>query len=492
MTMKQVKKRNNPANIKWKIFAYLLGFCGILLILLWLFQVVFLDNFYKAIKVNEIRQSATTLVKNLENENLPELINEIALKNDIYVELVAENGVKLSSVYAARENILDKMPMSEKMNLITRAISNGGEFLSYYNRDNLHGRPYDMNILYEKPGMPERVPMETILYAKAVSEESGNRIVILINSMISPLDATVKTLRVQLYYITGFMILFSVVLAFLISKNVAGPIQKINKAAKMLASGRYDTDFTAGGYREIIELSETLNHTAQELSKVENLRRELIANVSHDLRTPLTLIGGYAEAMRDLPAENTPENAQIIMDEASRLSVLVNDLLNLSKIQSGTQTLNLSNFNLTRQLKQVILNMTGLVKKEGYHIQFLYDEEVNVTADETLISQAFYNLLVNAINYSGSDQTVTVRQVLSEGRIKIEVSDPGEGIAAENLPYVWDRYYKADKNHKRAVTGTGIGLSIVKSIMDMHRGEYGVESTPKEGSTFWILLNRSV
>lgn len=488
--MKQVK-RKRAASIKWKIFAYLLGFCGMLLILLWLFQVVFLDNFYKTIKVIEIRQSAATLTKNLEEENLPELINEIALKSDIYIELVTENGVKINSAHDAKENILDKMPMVEKMNLITKTIANGGEFLSYYNRESLHERPYNMDLLYDKPKIVGRMPMETILYAKTVRDKSGSQLVILINSMISPVDATVKTLRVQLYYITGCMILFSVILAFLISRKVAGPIQKINTSAKMLAAGKYDIAFAAGGYKEIVELSETLDNTAQELSKVENLRRELIANVSHDLRTPLTLIGGYAEAMRDLPAENTPENAQIIIDETTRLSVLVNDLLNLSKIQSGTQTLNLSAFNLTRQLQQVISNTAGLVKKEGYNIRFLYTEEVNVTADETLISQAFYNLLVNVINYCGTDKTVTIRQVLTEDRVKIEVSDTGEGIAAENLPYVWDRYYKANKNHKRAVTGTGIGLSIVKSIMDMHNGEYGVESRPKEGSTFWILLNRT-
>jgi signal transduction histidine kinase len=194
--------------------------------------------------------------------------------------------------------------------------------------------------------------------------------------------------------------------------------------------------------------------------------------------------------MRDLPNENTPENAQIIIDEAMRLTTLVNDLLNLSKIQSGAQTLNISEFNLTQLLGQMINRTSELVKKEGYVIQFIYDDEVYVMADETLISQAFYNLLINAINYTGEDKKVVVKQTISRDEVKVEVTDTGEGIAPEDLPYVWDRYYKIDKNHKRAITGTGIGLSIVKSIMEMHGTKYGVVSKVNEGSTFWFCLKR--
>lgn len=125
----------------------------------------------------------------------------------------------------------------------------------------------------------------------------------------------------------AFMILFSVMLALVIAKWIFRPIEAINNSAKMLATGDYSTQFKGTGYKEIAELSETLNYTAKELSKVELLRQELIANISHDLRTPLTLISGYAEAMRDLPDENNSENAQIIVDETKRLTTLVNDVM---------------------------------------------------------------------------------------------------------------------------------------------------------------------
>ncbi|HEY5556462.1 HAMP domain-containing sensor histidine kinase, partial [Acetobacterium sp.] len=239
----------------------------------------------------------------------------------------------------------------------------------------------------------------------------------------------------------------------------------------------------------------TLNYTAKELSKVEVLRQELIANISHDLRTPLTLISGYAEAMRDLPDENNSENAQIIVDETQRLTTLVNDVMDISKIQSGTHTIHPVSYNLTTNINDTVTRMNKLMHNDGYQIVFGYDEEITLTADETRISQAFYNLLINAINYTGPDKKITVSQsiiknfgVPPSSWVKIEVADSGEGITKEELPYIWERYYKVDRTHKRAVTGTGLGLSIVKSIIDMHGGTYGVSSKINEGSVFWFSL----
>ena len=304
-----------------------------------------------------------------------------------------------------------------------------------------------------------------------------------------PINSTVTTIRVQLYYVTVAMIIFSIVMALAIAKRVSKPIEAINNSAKTLATGNYNIKFEGSGYKEISELSDTLNYATNELSKVDALKGELIANISHDLRTPLTLISGYAEVMRDLPNENTPENAQIIVDETQRLTTLVNDVLDISKLQSGTQALNITEYNLTRSISDIISKTGELLKKDGYRLEFIYDEKVEVEADETRISQAFYNILINGINYTGIDKLVVIRQIIENGFVKIEVIDSGEGITKENLPMIWDRYYKVNKFHTRAVTGTGLGLSIVKSIIDMHSGNYGVESKIAEGSVFWFTLN---
>ncbi len=475
-------------SIKWKIFLYLIGFCGILLILLWLFQVVFLDDFYKAIKINEIKTSGNTIQKNIDSEDLGELVSRLSINNDMCIEILSETGEQLYSSDVLWDCILHKMPPFEKIQLIMKTQDLGGELLEHFNRDNFKNERYNDKKFIGRVPPPDTGMQESIILTKIVANNEGKKMFVFLNSVISPVSSTVTTIRIELYVITGFMLVFSILLAIVIAKRVSKPIEKLNEAAKILAKGKYETEFSATGYKEIAELSDTLNFTAKELSKVDHLRKELIANVSHDLRTPLTLISGYAEAMRDLPDENNPENAQIIVDETKRLTTLVNDALDLSKLQSGLQSIHPQSFDFTGSIKSIVDAMNELLKRDGYSIKFIYDKELNITADEPKITQAFYNLLINAINYTGEDKTVIVRQIVTAGTVKIEVLDSGEGIAEEDLPYIWDRYYKGDKFHKRAVTGTGLGLSIVKSIIELHGGEYGVSSKLNEGSMFWFSL----
>lgn len=330
--------------------------------------------------------------------------------------------------------------------------------------------------------------IQSIVYVKLVTTASGGTEAILMDTQISPLSATVTTLRYQLYLVTGIMILLSIVLALLIARHVSRPLVEINKSAKELAAGNYDISFNGKGFREISELSGTLNTAASELAKVEGLRRELMANISHDLRTPLALIFSYAEVMHDFPDEITSNQTQIIMDETRRLTSLVNDILDITKLESGIQELNVKTYNLTQSIAETTHRVAELIKKDGYVIHFHQEGEVMVTADETKITQVYYNLLINAVHYTGADQRITVRQTVSDGLVRIAVSDSGEGITPEDQMYIWDRYFKVDKTHKRAVTGTGLGLSIVKKVIALHGGGCGVESVVGKGSTFWFDL----
>jgi signal transduction histidine kinase len=310
----------------------------------------------------------------------------------------------------------------------------------------------------------------------------------MVNSQLTPVDATVNTLRIELVWITAIMVLLSLVIALLISRQVSKSFIKMNESAKELAKGNFDVRFEGKDYKEVAELSDTLNATAVELGKNEGLRRELIANVSHDLRTPLTMIIAYAEVMRDLPGENSPENVQVVIDEAERLTNLVNDMLDISKLQAGVLEKNAAVYNLTESIESVFGRYNKLKEQDGYTILFEYDQKIMVEADEYKIFQVIYNLINNAINYTGPDKTIWVRQIVKDGSVRIEVTDSGMGIAPEDLPYVWDRYYKVDKSHKRAVMGTGLGLSIVKNVLELHNAAYGVESTVGAGSTFWFEL----
>ncbi|MDR2354896.1 MAG: HAMP domain-containing histidine kinase [Clostridiales Family XIII bacterium] len=476
-------------SIKGKIFICLLIFCAALLALLWLFQVVFLDSIYKAVKTGEVKAVMKTLTADLDSSDLFDVAADLSEQKNVSIEILSENGSTLYS--SGRDDFLrQREPINEISRLFILTMENGGE---YFERPfQVEGQALQIDEILQRSGPQPRSPIsrqQMIYSCKFVMRPSGG-VFIVLAATISPVDATVGTLRMELYFVTGFMLLFSLFLALLIARYVSKPIVSINESAKKLAAGRYDAVFAAKGYKEITELSDTLNIAARELSISDELQKELIANISHDLRTPLTLIAGYAEAMRDLPGEDTPENAQIIIDEAKRLNRLVGDVLDLSKLRSGASEMKPAPYNLTESLREITFRFAEFTKAEGYHILFEAAEDICVTADESGISQAVCNLLGNAIDFTGPDKTVTLRQIVAPYSVTVEVADTGRGVEPEELPHIWDRYYRTGKKHRRAAVGTGIGLSIVKSIMEAHGGAYGAESEPWKGSVFWIRLKR--
>jgi signal transduction histidine kinase len=262
----------------------------------------------------------------------------------------------------------------------------------------------------------------------------------------------------------------------------------MSREAEKLALGNYDVTFNGGGYREMEGLADALNHAAHELSGLDRMQKELIANVSHDLRTPLTLISGYSEVMRDIPGEMTAENMQIIIDETARLNSLVSDLLDVSRFMQDSGKLALSTFSLTETVREAMGRYSRLIERDGYVVDFESDGDVFVRADKGRILQVIYNLVNNAINYTGDDKRVVIRQTVKDGRCMIEVTDSGSGIPEEELPMIWERYYKSNAFHKRVALGTGLGLSIVKNILVSHKARFGVRSRTGEGSTFWFEL----
>lgn len=468
--------------MKWKLLATFVGFTAVMLALLWLFQVVFLGRFYKAIKTLEIESSAESIVKNINSSDLQTFTENLAARNDLCILILNSSCQQIASADTLPNCRIHNMRYQDLLRLYILTLENGGTYA-----ERVTERSFQLTPSWEiRPAEDDQ--KEILILSRVITLPTGEERIILLNSTISPVDATVRTLRVQLSLVTVLMILLALCISLILSRHLAKPIVKVNETAKELARGKYDIVFDGGGYREISELNQTLNYTAGELSKVEGLRRELLANISHDLRTPLTMIAGYAEMMRDIPGENTPENVQTIIDEASRLTRLVNDLLDLSKLQAGVQKLTISTFGLTQMIRDTIGRYARMTGIDGYQIHFESDQEVSVQADEMKISQVLYNLINNAINYTGTDKSVTVRQTVDNGWVKIEVIDTGEGIPADKLPYVWERYYKLDKTHKRAAVGTGLGLSIVKNVLELHQAHYGVNSIVGQGSVFWFAL----
>ena len=458
-----------------KIFAVFLIFTAVVIGTLWLFQNVFMESLYKNVRLGETERCA----------------DELATAGSDVTEAASRLGEKYNiciSVYS----IADR-----RGQLIAEYHVSSGCFIHNISSDNLLDRLYAN--AREDGEYAERVPLmagnnggaeddgESIIYAK-LTERSDGEYMFLLNTRIYPLASTVSTLRLQLIYVSVALVAVAAVLSFLMSHFMARPAVMMSREAAKLALGNYDVSFNGGGYREMSDLADALNHAAGELSSLDRMQKELIANVSHDLRTPLTLISGYSEVMRDIPGEMTAENMQVIIDETRRLSSLVGDMLDMSRLMTGNRELEISEFSITETVKEAMERYSKLREREGYVIDFEYDGDVTVRADKLRIIQVIYNLVNNAINYTGEDKRVVIRQRLDGEYCRIEVSDTGPGIPEDKLPMVWERYYRIGEYHKRAPLGSGLGLSIVKSILSLHKTRFGVRSKQGSGSTFWFEL----
>lgn len=316
----------------------------------------------------------------------------------------------------------------------------------------------------------------------------GREVMVNINARITPLNATVGTLQIQIFCIGTLFFVLAGLLALWMARFIAKPIEDISRSSKELSRGNYEVYFDGRGYREIAELSDTLNGTAKALRQVERLRQELVANVSHDLRTPLTMIIGYGEAMRDIPGENTAENIQIIIDEAQRLSLLVNDILDISQIEAGMRRMEKGPLNLTQSIRETLSRYQKLVEQQGYAIEFEAGEAAWVLADRVKLDQVIYNLTGNALRFTGAEKRVTVRQQTTASEVRVDVIDYGDGIRPEGIYSIWKRYYSKTPAQESGSMGTGLGLSIVEEILRLHGAAFGVDSQPGKGSDFWFIL----
>lgn len=284
---------------------------------------------------------------------------------------------------------------------------------------------------------------------------------------------------------------FSVVASWLFSRWFTKPLTKLSHATRQLAEGDYSVRVNVPETDEIGLLAADFNHMAGEVSRAAQLQRDLLANVSHDLRTPLTLIKGYAETVRDLTGDNPEKRTaqlDVIVDETDRLSGLVNSVMELSKMSSGTDKPEKVRFDLSQLCEEVAQRYEAVCAQNGYTLKLeLPDPETDCTisADPAMMERVLHNLLGNAMHHIGPDNVFILRvNAPGKGTVRVEVADHGAGIAKEDLPYIFDRYYRSRSDAGKV--GTGLGLSITKAILQSHGFRFGVNSTLGEGSCFWF------
>ncbi len=449
----------NKNKLKIHIWIYLILLTLLIMVFLWFFQVFFIDTYYEYSKTKQIKSTTEKIIKNF-NNNI-EYLDIISYEDNVCIEIVKNENI----IYTSNE-------------------SNRGCIISNQYKDNF----FDNNLSEQTYKLINPIfNTKSLIYAKKYNEN----ITIFVNTSLEPLDNTISILSQQLTIVSIIVLILAFVIGYFISKRISKPIENINEKAKKLANGNYNFEFdTNSNIYEIDELANTLNYTKKELAQTDELRRDLLANVSHDLKTPLTMIKGYAEMIRDLNSENVEkrnDNLNVIIEESERLNVLVEDLLTLSKIQANKDTIVKEKFDLIELINNIVKRYTIYKDTEGYVFEINSPKEIIINADKKKLEQVIYNLINNAINYTGNDKKIIIN-VIVDHKVRVEIKDTGKGINQEDLPHIWEKYYHSKKKHKRNVIGTGIGLSIVKTILESHGFKYGVESKKNKGTTFYFEI----
>ena len=455
----KLKTRSLRANL----LIYFLIFSAIILGFLYFFQIVFFNTYYKINQTNALEQTVNSIEKNIDKENADIIFNELSLNNEVCIQIVKdEELIYYSDNYkhcAGKDN-----------NALT-VITN-----SFLNSDKKYLKVEFVNNRYNN---------KSLVYGKKLK----NDIYVFANSSLEPMDKSINLLKGQFLYVALTVLLLSFIISYYFSRRIADPILKINLSAKKLADKSSEAKFTCETeVFELKELAETLNNAAKELNKTEELRKEFLANVSHDLKTPLTMIEAYAASARDLNYNNKKKRERdlnIIIDEAERLNMLVNDILLLSKMENKTTNLNLEDINIRKEI-ETILEHFAIYKNDGYTFEFNEKEDYIITADKKGIERVIYNLINNAINYTGEDKKVKITFEKNQDILTINIIDTGKGIEEEDKKLVWNKYFRINKRHRRTTVGTGLGLSIVKEILEEHKFEYGIKSKLNKGSCFYF------
>lgn len=482
-----LKNKYDFKSIRFRLWGHFIGFAIIILVLIWFLQIFFLDNYYEHMKIQETTKLANRIVDYYESNDedlllLAEELRTISNANDIYVSVETNTGLFLMSSeynshvplfrYDLKTQALRSKLKNSRLNKVSTIYSSDKEnstrilaFACY---------------LYDEE---DRIPG---------LENMDDNYILYIFSPLYPVKSTVSILRVQLIYITLIAILLALALSIYLANRISKPIKDITNSAAEMGKGNYGIKFKGGHYTEITDLAKTLTVASQELEKTDMYQKDLIANVSHDLKTPLTMIKSYAEMIRDLSGNNPTKreaHLNVIIEEADRLNILVNDMLNLSRMQSRKITLEKHNFDIREVAESLLASYDILAEREGYTFKFFCSTPIIINGDPVKIKQVLSNLITNAVKYCGEDKEIIINIRKTGKKMRCEVIDHGAGIAPDEISHVWEKYYKSSTHHVRPTDGSGLGLSIVKEILILHKADYGVLSKPGKGSTFWFEMD---
>ncbi len=468
-----------------KLLGFFLFFTAVIFAVLWLLQTVFLQRFYNGMVIRNTVKAAEKIASKSDTSEITDYIDELSRDNSVLVFVTDTEG-----------NILYSADEYKKGHLIRGGEMNGAKADPREERGHYRELPdsYDVflsELVESGNDSAEWQTDDMYIYGRYISffgcEDDA---VLYIGTTLNAVGSTARIIRIQLIWVTLLSVVIGAVLAWFMSRSFSKPVAQLTEKAHRLGGNDGSTDLREGFCSELDELNSALDSTAEKLKKSQEFQNELLANVSHDLRTPLTMIKGYAEMIRDISRtdeKQCAEDVAVIVEETDRLTALVNEILEYSELQMTDAELAMSDVDLSETVRTVADSFGKLYSKEGYTFELHIAEGVRISGNASRLQRAVYNLMDNAVRHAGADKWTGVTLRTGDGKAVIEISDHGEGIPAEELGRIWDKYYTKRQRHGMGVSG--LGLAIVKQTVTLHRGRCEAVSEPGSGSTFRIILN---
>ena len=457
----------------WAVFSAL---ALLIVLFLGISQRVALTRAYKSEAIRELRQKGAQIERAVTSEipsefdgNKSLYLRVLSTSYDVDIFILSEDGALLFPQFPQVEG--EEKPeipfnFEEEVRLLKEKLAENG-------RD---------TVIYESN--------EEYVYGSKI-KQFGTDTYLYVGKSLTLVQATSEELGARMILMAVFIFILAFAVSFAVSGWLTKPLTEMTQKAHKLAKGDFTVDFRGNDYgREMVELADTLNQARDELSKTDRMQKELIANVSHDFKTPLTMIKAYASMILEISGDNPEKrekHAQIIVEESDRLASLVTDVLEISKMRSGLETWKFSDVDMSAYTQEILGRFEYLKDTQGYVFTSEIEDGLFTRGDELKLGQVLYNLISNAVNYTGEDKRVFVSlKKTGDNIFRFAVQDTGAGIKEEDIPEIWDRYYRSSETHKRPVKGTGLGLSIVKTVLEKHAFVYGVQSEEGKGSTFYI------
>lgn len=352
-------------------------------------------------------------------------------------------------------------------------------------------------------------------FIELVWNDTDSEMYILIRTSVESLQANVDIANQFLAYAGILVALLASVCVFFATKSFIRPVEELSDIAKRMSNLDFNVKYRVERRDEIGELGNSINVLAEKLEdtisdlksannqlqtdieekvQMDEMRKEFLSNVTHELKTPIALIQGYAEGLKDNISEDQESRefyCDVIMDEASKMNKMVKKLLTLNEIEFGNQMVEMERFDIATLIRSVLESLDIMIKQKNIRVQFLQDTPVDVWADEYMMEEVVTNYLTNAIHYAEKEKVIEIRIQKEDRRVRVSVFNTGDPILQEDIDKIWLKFYKADKARTREYGGNGIGLSIVKAIMESHNKPYGVINH-SNGVEFWFELDADV